>query len=415
MSLIETFSLVNGLAVLAEEVPHAKALSFAFLFPAGSARDPEGGAGCLTVLDEVLFRAAGSYDAEAFISRIDSLGLLRSSDAARDAYHHSCALDTEVFEEAMEIYRLAFDEPRITKEDLEAGQALALSALERLEDEPTQRAVHETANRHLPAPLDRSPMGLREEIETLSCEGLAADARRRLRPAGAYLAVTGPISSGRVREVLERRLAPWTGETLPLAEAATRKPPSENRIPSPSAQTQITLVSEWIPPDDPDEPKAVLATQVLSGGMGSRLFVEVREKRGLVYSVWASLQALRGRLDLYAYAGTMPAREAETREVLEKEIRRISEGVTEAEFERALFGIRSRLAMDSESVAGRSLRLLVDLFRRGRARTFEERESEFLRVKREDLNRFLAERPLGAFTRLRLGPDSAPEISGAPA
>lgn len=404
---LDVFSLDNGLTAIAECVPGSEATAFGFLFPAGSAGDPEGRSGALSVLDEALFRGAGDLDAEAFITRLDGLGVVRSSDVGRDAFLVLGALEAEVFEEALSLFRLALEAPRITEEDAAAARALAISALEGLEDEPATKAMEELARRHLPPPLSRSPYGVREEIESLDAEALQAEAKRRFGPRGAIFAASGPIEPVAARETVEKILGDWSGEALPPPPLGDDPPSAAHRVDAASAQSQITLAARWIPPSDPDEPKALLANEVLSGGMGSRLFTEVREKRGLVYAVRASYSATRGRGDLFAYAGTMPEREEETRKVLEEELRKISEGVTEEEFERARFGVRAKIAMEQESASSRAVRLLASYFRKGRAMTPEERDADFARLSRKSVNDFLERRPFGGFTRLTLGPAKA--------
>src|SRR5690606_16485048 len=136
------------------------------------------------------------------------------------------------------------------------------------------------------------------------------------------------------------------------------------------------------------------ALGVLSGSSGARLFTEVREKRGLVYSVSAFNRALKGFGYTVGYAGTTPDRAEETLEVFMAELSRMSDGVSAEELERAKVGLLSSLVMQSESSAGTAGRLASDLFNLGRARTLDEVTGEVESVTLDQLNAYLAEKRL---------------------
>ena len=166
--------------------------------------------------------------------------------------------------------------------------------------------------------------------------------------------------------------------------------------------------------DAPAEPEAGcwperLGTAVLSGGMSGRLFTEVREKRGLCYSVSASYgtDAAFGRT--VAYAGTTPERAQQTLDVLMGELARIgrAEGRVEAEeFERAKIGMKSRLVMSGESTSARASALARDWHKLGRARSLEELKASVESVTLERVNAHLSSRGLGRVTVCTIGPEA---------
>jgi len=130
----------------------------------------------------------------------------------------------------------------------------------------------------------------------------------------------------------------------------------------------------------------------------------VREKRGLVYSVYASPGAVKGFGYLAAYAGTTPERAEETRRVLKEEIERLKEGVNADELARAKVGVKSALVMQGESVQARSASLARDLFLLGRARPLDEILERVEAVGLEELNAFLARHPYASPWEGVLGP-----------
>ena len=122
-----------------------------------------------------------------------------------------------------------------------------------------------------------------------------------------------------------------------------------------TTQTQIGIAYPSVPIGHPDYYAAQGAVNVLSGGMSSRLFTEVREKRGLCYSVWASYQTFKDRASVLCYAGTTNERAQETLDVMLGELRRLQDGIEAEEVERVQAGLKSSLIMQQEStnVAGR--------------------------------------------------------------
>ena len=116
-------------------------------------------------------------------------------------------------------------------------------------------------------------------------------------------------------------------------------------------QTQIGVAYPSVPIGDPDYYAALGAVNVLSGGMSSRLFTEIREKEGLCYSVWATYQTLKDRARVICYAGSRNERSQDTLDVLLRELRRLPEGVETEEVERVQAGLKSSLIMQQESTA----------------------------------------------------------------
>jgi predicted Zn-dependent peptidase len=146
---------------------------------------------------------------------------------------------------------------------------------------------------------------------------------------------------------------------------------------------------------------------VLSGGTAGRLFTEVREKRGLCYSVSAGYASGRDFGAVTAYVGTTPERAQESLDVLWAELARIgtAEGaVTQEEFERAVIGMKSRLVFAGESTAARAAGLATDLHRLGRARGLAEMAAQIDAVTLGQVADYLRRRDMGRVTIQTLGP-----------
>ena len=174
------------------------------------------------------------------------------------------------------------------------------------------------------------------------------------RPNGAILGVAGNIDWDRLVERVESLFGDW--ESVDVGRAAERLAADRARRTShfESNQCHIGIAFPTVPYRDPQYLQAWAAVGVLSDGMSSRLFTEVREKRGLCYTVNASLQTQLTRARVLCYAGTTAERPQETLDVTYAELVRLGAGIEQAELDRLKARIKSGLIMQQESTSSRS-------------------------------------------------------------
>jgi predicted Zn-dependent peptidase len=145
------------------------------------------------------------------------------------------------------------------------------------------------------------------------------------------------------------------------------------------------------------------AVGVLSDGMSSRLFTEVREKRGLVYTVYASCHSLLDRGSVFAYAGTTTDKAQETLDVLLGELQNITAGIRDDELKRVKAHLKTSIIMQQESSRSRAGSIAGDWYHLGRVRPMAELQGILNSLTAETINRYLAENPPGKFTVVSLG------------
>ncbi len=392
MATITTDTLANGLVLAVEEQPENAAAAFSLLVPAGATTDPEGREGSAAVLERWLWKGAGRHDARAFAEALDDLGVRRGSAAGLEYTTFSAALLPEVLPRALALFAEMMLGPHLADDTFESARKAVEEELAALEDDPPKKLFVRLRGEVFESPHGRPVEGTWESLRAMTPEDVRLAFARRYTPRGAILAVAGGVRFGEVKRAVEAAFGCWGGRPAALPEPRTR-PPHAAFWPETTAQVQIGLYYRDVPPDDEAFYPARLAAQVLSGGMASRLFTEVREKRGLVYAVYASPGAVRGFGYLAAYAGTTPERAEETRNVLKAEIARLAEGVSAEELERAKIRTKSALVMQSESAQARAGGMARDLFLLGRVRSLEEIREKVDAVTLEALNAFLAEHP----------------------
>lgn len=395
----------NGLRLLFEPMPWLPTLSVNLLMPFGATTDPIGAEGSANVLHDWMQRGAGERDSRALLGALEGLGVRQGGGAGREGSSLSYSALVDALPELLPLVADTVRAPRLPDEEFEPARALARQELESLADAPTQRLFDALMRRFVESGQGRSTYGTAEGLSALDPDGVRADMRGRVGPQGTVLAVAGGADWDTLRAAVEDAFGSWSGGHAPLPAVALTGP-GLGHVDAESAQTQIGLAFPAPLPSDPELYTYDLALHVLSGSMGSRLFTEVREKRGLVYSVGAFYRAMRGFGYTLAYAGTTPDRAEETLHVLLGEFQRLREGVDADELQRARVGMLSSLVMQGESSGARAGRLASDVFIQGRARTLDEIREAVEAVTLEHLNAYLADTPMEEPTILTLGPKS---------
>lgn len=379
----------NGLTLALEERDYP-GVAFQLLVPGAGAVQDGPLQGAATLLEAWLWKGAGELDARAFAQALDRLGVRRQSGVGLEYAAFSAAFLPEALEEVFRLYADLLLRPWLPEEAFEAVRSVALQELASLEDQPARKLFSLLRRRVFLSPHGQEPLGREEDLRRATPEAVRRE-RFRYTPQGAVLAVAGGVDWERLARAVEPFLA-WRGEALPYPEPRLSQPQTLV-LSRPTAQVQIGLAYPDVGPEDEDFYAARLALEVLSGGMASRLFTEVREKRGLVYAVSAFPAGVKGQGLLMAYAGTTKERYRTTLEVLKGEIARLREGVSEEELDRAKVALRTALVMGDESVRSRAGSMARDLYVLGRVRPLAEVEEAIAGTGLEAVNAFLARHP----------------------
>lgn len=354
---------------------------------------------------ELLLRGAGSLDSRAQADAFDLLGATRTTDNTRLYTKIASTMLADRFDDAAELLTDTIRRPAFEQSSFEASRELCLQSIASLADDPQERCVLGARRAHYPSPLNRSGMGTESGINALTRDGLARDWSRYAQPDGAIIAISGNIEPDHAASRLNTLLTGWTGD-LATIEPGQDAPRGYHHEHDDAQQVQIVVVH-----DAPREPSDDVYLErvligVLSGGMSSRLFTEVREKRGLCYSVNASYAPTKETGTVTAYVGTTPERAQESLDVLCDELRRINgeAPITQEEFDRATNGIKSRIVFSGESTRARSGSLAADIHNRGSARSLEEIAAGIDAVTLDSLNAYARSRTLGRLTIQTVGP-----------
>jgi predicted Zn-dependent peptidase len=388
--------------LVAEPMSWLQSAAFTFLTPIGCIHDPVDRAGLSSFTCEMALRGAGPRDSRQFILDLDNLGVERSESVSSAHTSYSGATLAENLPAALGIYADVLRRPHLPADQLESGRLAMIQELRAVEDEPAQKVMIELRRRHYPEPWGRSAQGEQDAIEATTAADIRGQFDRCCRPNGTILGVAGRLDWPRLVDHVGELLGDWLpGEPEPIMES-----PGVGRyqhLPYDSQQTQIGIAFDSVSYSDPDYFQAWGAVGVLSGGMSARLFTEVRERRGLCYSVYASLHTLLHRGAVFCYAGSGADRAQQTLDVTLSELVRLADGIEDHEIERLKARIKSALVMQQESSSARSVSLARDWYHLGRARTLEEVGRLVDGLSSCGINRYLSEHKPAAFTVVTLG------------
>jgi predicted Zn-dependent peptidase len=305
---------------------------------------------------------------------------------------------------ALDVYADLLRRARLPKDQMEPARQVVLQELAAIEDEPGHKLMQELRGHHYPDPWGRSSHGNEAGLNRVGLDQIREHYARNYQPNGAIVGVAGNFDWEALKAHVGSLLDDWRS-LAPQTIVDGKLPPRRAHIAHDSNQTQIGIAFDSLPYNHPDYFQAWGAVGVLSGGMSSRLFTEVREKRGLCYSVYATMHSLRDRGSVLCYAGTSSARAQETLDVTLGELVRIAEGVLPDELSRLKARIKSSLIMQQESSISRSSAIARDLYYLGRVRTLEEISQLVDGLSCESINNYLAANPPREFTVVTLGPE----------
>jgi predicted Zn-dependent peptidase len=393
----------NGLTLLAERMEHVRSAAVNFLVPSGCVYDPPENLGMATVLAELITRGAGERNSRELSLALDNLGLDRDESVGQLHTRFWGATLARNLGAALEIYADILRRPHLPAEEIDAVRALAMQDILALEDEPRQKVMVELRRRAWPHPLGQDRRGTIKGLKSLTPAKIRKHYEKLFGPQSTIVSVAGNIDWSDLKDQVEALFGDWQGgntETLRLRKA----PGGRTHLPKDTTQTQIAISYPSVPFGHPEYYAAQGAVQVLSGGMGARLFTEVREKRGLCYSVWASYQTFKERASVLCYAGTTNERAQETLDVTLAELQRLVSGVTEEEVERVQAGLKSSVIMQEESTSARAGALASDWYYLGRVRPMEEIQEAIDALTPRSILNHVKKHPPRDFTIVTLGP-----------
>jgi zinc protease len=326
---IERVVSPGGIEAWLVHEPAVPMIAIDFAFVGGAAQDALGKGGTATLVASLLDEGAGEFDAKTFHARLERRAIELGFQAERDTLRGTLRTLTENKEEAFDYLRLALTQPRFDPSDVEVIRAQVVSLLRRAESSPGDIAnLRWWQVAFADHPYGRPVNGTLESVPTVTIADLKDYTRRVLARGNLKVAVVGDIDAESVKVMLDRVFGglPAQPELKPvpnvLPQGLGRRVVVKLDVP----QAVVTFGGPGIARKDPDFMAAYIVNHILGGGaFSSRLYQEVREKRGLAYSVYDSLVWLNHSALFLGGTATRADRAGETLAVIDKEIHRLAE------------------------------------------------------------------------------------------
>ena len=396
------YQLKNGMVLLGERIENVHSASFQFLLPAGASLLPQGCCGAGGVISDWLFRGAGNRSSRELVEAIDRLGVHRHASASVHHLSLNASLEAGNLSSALELFADVIIKPQLAKEQFELSRQLAVSELQGLDDDPRQKIMTLLYEQFYPDPFGRPAIGKLDQLGALSFEKIVGIVDKMFEPSKTLFSICGNYDFDAVCKHIENLFDTQSNKGL-TREQPVFKEKHYSHFPSEGAQVHIGLMTQAPTVDSDAYYEIAAAVSILSGSMSSRLFTEVREKRGLCYAVGASYKTLKDYAGISCYAGTTPDKAQQTLDVILEQFRGLKDGISEDELQRAKVGLKTSLIMQGESTSARSSGIAADYFLLGRVRDLAEIREKIEALSVDSVLGFLQKHPFEDFTIVTLG------------
>jgi zinc protease len=331
-------------------------IAMEYAFGGGATQDPADKPGVGNLVASLIDEGSGDLDSKTFHERLDRRAIELSFSSTRDYFRGSLRMLKDNKDEAFDLLRMALTSPHFNSTDVERIRAQILSGLRRDTSNPQSLASRKFLQLAFgDHPYGRQANGTLESVTKIDVADMKDYVRRVLAKDTLKIAVVGDVDPATLGQLLDKTFGglPAKASLTPVPDIEAAKPPQRAFIPLDVPQTVVTFGGPGFKRDDPNFMAAYVVNHILGGGgLSSRLYHEVREKRGLAYSVYESLLWMDHSAVFVGNTGTRADRAGETVDAIDKEIRRMAEdGPTQQELDEAKSYLKGSqmLALDTSS------------------------------------------------------------------
>jgi predicted Zn-dependent peptidase len=386
--------LDNGIRVVMERVPSVKSVSVGIWVRAGSRDEEEHEQGIAHFTEHMFFKGTKRRSAQAIAHEIDAMGGELNAFTSRETTTFYVKVLEEHLPQALDLLADLLLHAQFPTREIEREKQVVFEEIKMVEDDP-EDYVSELHTQKLweKNPLGRPILGSTETVRGFRRSTIQGYLKRHYRPTETVISVAGNFSVSPVIKLLNKVFGRSESNSRPLNRRATpvtaaRVTHQEKRL----EQTHFCLGAHGLAVNHPDRYGLYTLNSILGGSMSSRLFQQIREKRGLAYSVYSYLSSFEdtGLLTIYAAVNSRSFREAIR--LTMSVIRELKErGITKEEYRTAVSQIKGGLLLNLESTSSRMSRLAKDELYFGRQLPVKELISGIEKVKAQQVKRLAQE------------------------
>ena len=360
MDLPRVTTLDSGVRVVTEHMDSVRSVALGFWIGTGSSAEDEPEAGLSHLIEHMLFRGTARYGSLEIDQIFDAMGAELNAGTGKETTSvYARVLDVHL-PEALDVIADMVWRPRFAEDDLVNERQIVLEEIAMYEDDP-QDKVFDVLGEAVFAghPLGRAIIGRSEVVAGTPPEGLRAFHAERYVPGNVVVAAAGSVDHDDLVARIERAQVERVGAAVPALVAPPSPTPAQVRfLRKDTEQVHVCLGGPGIARDDERRYALRVLDTILGGTSSSRLFQEVREKRGLAYSVYSFQSLFAGTGQIGLYLGTRPDNLGAALRVVGDELGRVREDpATAEELDRAKENVKGRIVLGLESTAARMNRL----------------------------------------------------------
>lgn len=379
--------LPNGLRVITESMPGIRSIAVGCWIDTGTRDENPNEAGASHFLEHLLFKGSERLSAREISERFDAMGAESNAFTSKD---HTCfwvrLLDRDLAD-GLEILAEMLQRPAFRPHEIEAERQVVIEEINMSEDDPSDLA-HEEFTKAVFAghPLEAPVLGTRESIRAMTRDDLEGYWKRRYGVGSTVIALAGSVDHERAVSLVEAMFGGWSGDPVDHEFAPLEVRPRVRVVTRSTEQAHLVFGGAGLDRADERRWTFEVLNHILGGGMSSRLFNEIREERGLAYSVYSFRTAYADAGAWGVYVGTTPDQTATVLDLIRVEIDKlVNDGITERELDKARGAIRGGLALAMEDASSRMVRLGRDELTGAPHLSIDERIERVEAVTREDV------------------------------
>ncbi len=379
--------------MITEAMPSVRSVALGLWVRTGSRDERAEQAGVSHFLEHLLFKGTESHSAIEISELFDGMGAATNAATSKESTHLHARLLDEHTEEAFALLAEMLTGPSLPADEVDSERAVVLEEIAMYEDEPQDR-VHDVlaAAIHGDHPLGRRVLGDAGVIESIPVEDIAAYHRERYTSANLVVAAAGHLEHAEIVELAQRFLAPPAGEAAAPPNGAADGPPGFAFQAKDTEQYHICFGGPGISRGDERRFALSVLDAAFGGSTSSRLFREVREKRGLAYAVGSYTEQYMERGVVAMYVGTRAENVAEACEIIGRELASVrDQGISDEELARAKEHVKGRMVLGLEASGMRMMRLARSILFGVPLLSLDEMLERVERVTAEDVGELASE------------------------
>jgi predicted Zn-dependent peptidase len=377
--------LPNGLTIVSEHMPRVETVSFGAYVAAGTRHESAAENGVSHFLEHMAFKGTEKRDALAIAREIENVGGHLNAYTSRENTAYYCKVLKEDVGLAADIIGDILTHSTFIPEELERERGVILQEIGQANDTPDDIIFDHFQTTAYPGqPMGRPTLGTEDVIKGMQRSALTDYMRHHYGPERMVVAAAGAVDHDKMLDLVQTHFADLP-QVAPPPPEASRYIGGEFREEDDLEQVHIVLGFPSAGYKDRLYYPSLLLSTLLGGGMSSRLFQEIREKRGLVYSIYSFAHPFQDGGLFAVYAGTGEKEAGELVPVTVEELRKVQTDVTADELDRAKAQFRASLLMSMESTGSRTEQLARQIQVHGRIIPVEETKARIAAVTIEDV------------------------------